>query len=89
MSLKYLTIMEALKTLSVDEVEKIGIVAAERTKKASEWFYNQVNELTKIPVYGRDWEIRLPKADDEFIYVCWTKNYYANIYIKKIKHICL
>ena len=79
MSLKYLTIMEALKTLSVDEVEKIGVVSLERAKKASEWFQTQVNEITKISIYGRDWEVRLPKIDDEFIYIEWTKNYYVNL----------
>lgn len=75
MSLKYLSIMEVLKTLSVDEVEKIGKVTSERAKKAEEWFHNQINELTQIPVTGRDWEVRLPKSDDEFIYVLWTTNY--------------
>ena len=84
MSLKYLTIMEALKTLSTDEVEKISVVSSQRSKKASEWFQTEVNEITKISIYGRDWELRLPKADDEFIYISWTKNYYENIY-KEIK----
>ena len=75
MSLKYLSIMEVLKTLSVDEVEKIGKMTSERAKKAEEWFHRQVNELTQIPLTGRDWEVLLPKSDDEFIYVCWTTNH--------------
>ena len=89
MSLKYLTIMETLKTLSVDEVEKISVSTSGRAKKASKWFFSQVNELTQISLYGRDWEIRLPKAHDEFIYVCWTKNYYANINKENKAHLLM
>jgi hypothetical protein len=71
--LKYLTIVETLKTLSMDEIEKISKISSEKSKKASNWFFYQVNEMTQIPTYGRDWTILLPKSDDEFIYIHWTQ----------------
>jgi hypothetical protein len=75
MSLKYLCIREVLKSLPTDEIEKINSENVDRTKRAAEWFFNQVNEISKISLEGRDWQTVLPKLDDTFIHIYWTDNY--------------
>jgi len=52
---------------------KIENIIDERKSYASRKFYEQVDELTKIPLEGRDWEIFITKRKE--IFIDWPRIY--------------